>query len=166
MRRRQRCRPAPNVSPRNDLGGGTALLSAVQCCQVCAATLCLLRHAALPAGWCCGRSSPGSCPSLGPTPGHWPAWSCTAAGERMAAGAGLVQQNRALPHWHEAGCPLPPPRTQPIPCRPEIPARDELPGPDSASFSGLDAYVQLIEACWAQDPAARPAFEHIVSVLK
>lgn len=55
----------------------------------------------------------------------------------------------------------------PLPAsRPEVPPREELPGPDSATFSGLDAYLQLMEACWAQDPATRPSFEEVVPRLR
>ena len=34
------------------------------------------------------------------------------------------------------------------------------------SFSGYAEYVVLMEACWAQDPAARPGFDHIIAVLR
>ncbi len=36
-----------------------------------------------------------------------------------------------------------------------IPPRDQLPGPDTASFAGLDAYIALMQRCWAQ---VRPVF--------
>lgn len=49
--------------------------------------------------------------------------------------------------------------------RPAIPPRHELPGPDTLSFSGLDAYIALMKECLAEDPAARPAFDEIVPRL-
>ncbi len=50
--------------------------------------------------------------------------------------------------------------------RPDIPPREELPGADTAAFAGLDAYVGLMQACWAQDAQARPTFEQVVGELK
>jgi hypothetical protein len=50
--------------------------------------------------------------------------------------------------------------------RPEVPARDQLPGPDSASWAGLDAYVQLMRDCWAQRPTDRPSFDEVVGRLR
>ena len=49
--------------------------------------------------------------------------------------------------------------------RPAIPPRHELPGPDTLSFSGLEAYIALMKECLADDPAARPAFDEIVPRL-
>lgn len=37
----------------------------------------------------------------------------------------------------------------------EIPLRERLPGYDTAAFSGLDAYVALLQRCWAQNPCER-----------
>ena len=50
--------------------------------------------------------------------------------------------------------------------RPRIPPRGELPGPDTAAFGGLDAYVALLQKCWAQDPQERPAFAAIAEELR
>jgi hypothetical protein len=50
--------------------------------------------------------------------------------------------------------------------RPLIPAREALPGPDNAQFSGLHAYIALMERCWAQDPAVRPNFKEIITELR
>lgn len=49
--------------------------------------------------------------------------------------------------------------------RPEIPPPKELPG-NSADFPGLDAYIALINKCWAQDPADRPGFQEIINDLR
>ncbi|KAI7842020.1 hypothetical protein COHA_004221 [Chlorella ohadii] len=50
--------------------------------------------------------------------------------------------------------------------RPEVPPREALPGPDTASWAGLDAYVQLMRDCWAQRPGDRPAFDEVVGRLR
>lgn len=50
--------------------------------------------------------------------------------------------------------------------RPEIPPLEALPGQDTASFQGLGAYIDLIQRCWAQDPAERPSFPDIVADLR
>ena len=50
--------------------------------------------------------------------------------------------------------------------RPQLPPRDELPGPDTAAFAGLDAYIALMQRCWAQDPSKRPPFAEIVPTLQ
>lgn len=49
--------------------------------------------------------------------------------------------------------------------RPPIPALEQLPlqTPDAASYQ---AYVSLMQRCWAQDPAARPDFSAVVAELK
>lgn len=49
--------------------------------------------------------------------------------------------------------------------RPEIPAPDS-PALRGGSFPGYDKYVQLMEDCWAQNPAKRPGFDYIISVLR
>ena len=48
----------------------------------------------------------------------------------------------------------------------EVPPREALPGPDTAAFAGLDAYISLMQRCWAQDPVERPAFQQIVTELR
>lgn len=48
----------------------------------------------------------------------------------------------------------------------EIPDRMALPGPDTATFGGLDDYTGLIRRCWAQEPADRPGFQHIIDSLR
>ncbi|KAI7842018.1 hypothetical protein COHA_004219 [Chlorella ohadii] len=50
--------------------------------------------------------------------------------------------------------------------RPEVPPREALPGPDTASWAGLDAYVQLMRDCWAQRPGDRPTFDEVVGRLR
>ncbi|KAL4443708.1 hypothetical protein ABPG75_011445 [Micractinium tetrahymenae] len=50
--------------------------------------------------------------------------------------------------------------------RPDIPPRDQLPGADTPDFQGLDAYLALLQCCWASDPAERPTFQHIVHELR
>ncbi len=48
--------------------------------------------------------------------------------------------------------------------RPDIPPEvDELPG---GAFAGLGEYVNLMQACWAQDATARPDFETIIGRLR
>lgn len=48
--------------------------------------------------------------------------------------------------------------------RPDIPAEPEkLPG---GTFGGWDAYVALIQRCWAGELGERPAFEPIINVLR
>lgn len=53
-----------------------------------------------------------------------------------------------------------------LPPRPEVPPLEELPGPGAAAFSGLDAYIRLMEDCWAQEPQDRPSFEDVVPRLR
>ncbi len=48
----------------------------------------------------------------------------------------------------------------------EIPPQDQLPGRDTATFQGLDAYVALIQHCWAQQPEERPTFQEIIEQLR
>ncbi|KAI7835872.1 hypothetical protein COHA_010220 [Chlorella ohadii] len=50
--------------------------------------------------------------------------------------------------------------------RPELPPREELPGPDTAQFGGLDAYIALMQRCWAAEPAERPGFAEVVRQLR
>lgn len=38
--------------------------------------------------------------------------------------------------------------------------------PRGGEFWGYEDYVALMEACWAQDPEERPAFEHIIASLR
>lgn len=39
-------------------------------------------------------------------------------------------------------------------------------GPRGGGFNGYEDYVALMEACWAQNPEERPAFEHIIASLR
>jgi serine/threonine protein kinase len=48
----------------------------------------------------------------------------------------------------------------------EIPARERLPGPDSATWGELDAYVRLVQRCWAQIPQDRPRFKEVIADLR
>lgn len=52
--------------------------------------------------------------------------------------------------------------------RPPIPPPDQLPGGGGGAFAaeGLSRYVSLLQACWAQDPAARPSFADILAELR
>lgn len=47
--------------------------------------------------------------------------------------------------------------------RPPLPDDSHLRG---GTFAGLGAYVQLMQLCWAQDPASRPDFVTIASKLR
>ena len=47
--------------------------------------------------------------------------------------------------------------------RPNIPPESELPG---GTFSGLPAYLDLMQACWHADPQERPAFESCINTLR
>ena len=47
--------------------------------------------------------------------------------------------------------------------RPPIPPEAELPG---GSFSGLPAYLDLMQACWDGDSAQRPNFESCIITLR
>ena len=48
--------------------------------------------------------------------------------------------------------------------RPEVPPTGALPG---GGFRDLAAYVALVRACWAQEPAARPAsFAEVLAGLR
>ncbi len=42
--------------------------------------------------------------------------------------------------------------------RPELPPVSELPG---GAFSDWDAYLALMNACWAHEPEDRPTFEQV-----
>jgi serine/threonine protein kinase len=46
-----------------------------------------------------------------------------------------------------------------------VPPPADLPGPDR-ELAGLPRYLALMEACWAQDPAARPTFNQILLKLR
>ena len=50
--------------------------------------------------------------------------------------------------------------------RPALPPAGSLPGLGAAPPPGFPAYVQLMERCWAQAPAARPSFAEIVAALE
>lgn len=47
-----------------------------------------------------------------------------------------------------------------------IPPAAELPGPDTAAFSGLDAYVRLLKRCCSQVAADRPPLVEVVWALR
>lgn len=47
-----------------------------------------------------------------------------------------------------------------------VPARQELPGPDNFAFQGLDAYLSLMQRCWAQEPQDRPSFQEVADQLE
>jgi len=47
-----------------------------------------------------------------------------------------------------------------------LPPRAQLPGSGAAEFDGFDAYVALMERCWAQEPEARPAFGQVAEALR
>jgi hypothetical protein len=46
------------------------------------------------------------------------------------------------------------------------PPRDKVPGADTSAFQGLDAYVTLMERCWAQRPEERPGFREIIVQIR
>ena len=91
---------------------------------------------------------------------------------KLAAPAGVLE----VPwyrDWSRLHCPTCQPLTQlhaALPRAPTLPrhplsslplcapclASTQLPG---GSFSGYDAYVALMQRCWAEDPADRPTFE-------
>ena len=48
--------------------------------------------------------------------------------------------------------------------RPEVPPPGKLPG--GGGHEGLGGYLDLMAACWDQDPAARPDFNHIAAALR
>ncbi|KAL0046815.1 hypothetical protein WJX82_010624 [Trebouxia sp. C0006] len=47
--------------------------------------------------------------------------------------------------------------------RPDIPPLDSLPGPP---LPGIEEYVQLMQACWHEEPDQRPGFESITGSLR
>ena len=47
--------------------------------------------------------------------------------------------------------------------RPAIPPESELPG---GSFPGLPAYLDLMQACWDEEPELRPSFESCIITLR
>ncbi len=49
--------------------------------------------------------------------------------------------------------------------RPLAPTPEQL-QTRGGSFEGLDAYVQLMQRCWAHDPAGRPSFQDIAAELR
>ena len=48
----------------------------------------------------------------------------------------------------------------------DLPPRDQLPGADTARWGGLDAYMVLMQRCWAQEAAAQPAFSEAAADLR
>ncbi len=50
--------------------------------------------------------------------------------------------------------------------RPAIPRPEELLPVGGPPFEGLDAYIDLMQRCWAQDSEERPAFGAIVADLR
>ncbi|KAL4452590.1 hypothetical protein ABPG75_008252 [Micractinium tetrahymenae] len=49
--------------------------------------------------------------------------------------------------------------------RPPVPPAAQLPSPAAGAWTGLPAYLALMEACWAQEPGQRPRFTDIVPSL-
>ena len=47
-----------------------------------------------------------------------------------------------------------------------VPPRADLPGPASGAWPQLDAYIALMNRCWAQLPEDRPNFEQIMADLR
>ena len=47
--------------------------------------------------------------------------------------------------------------------RPEIPPPEKLRG---GSLCMHEHYLDLVQQCWATDPAARPSFEAIIATLR
>lgn len=47
--------------------------------------------------------------------------------------------------------------------RMEVPTAADLPG---GGFTGMEAYVALMERCWSESPADRPTFEEVVAALR
>ena len=47
-----------------------------------------------------------------------------------------------------------------------VPAPAELPGPGSGDWPKLDAYIALMNRCWAQRPEDRPTFDQIMAELR
>ncbi|KAA6419315.1 MAG: PAS domain-containing tyrosine kinase [Trebouxia sp. A1-2] len=47
--------------------------------------------------------------------------------------------------------------------RPDIPPLDSLPGPP---LPGIEEYIQLMQACWHEEPEVRPGFESITGSLR
>lgn len=50
--------------------------------------------------------------------------------------------------------------------RPAIPPHELLPSAEARPFAGVDAYMQLMRCCWAQQPEERPTFEEVIQVLR
>ena len=48
----------------------------------------------------------------------------------------------------------------------EIPLRWNLPGSDTANFSGLADYLDLLQRCWAHNPYDRPTFAEVITTLR
>ncbi len=48
----------------------------------------------------------------------------------------------------------------------EFPAPSALPGDAGAAFEGLQAYIALVQRCWAQSPEERPTFAEIIAQLR
>lgn len=46
-----------------------------------------------------------------------------------------------------------------------IPPPEELPA-NTGDWVGLDAYIDLIQKCWAEKPEDRPDFKYIVAELR
>ncbi|KAL3138899.1 hypothetical protein ABBQ32_005722 [Trebouxia sp. C0010 RCD-2024] len=47
--------------------------------------------------------------------------------------------------------------------RPEIPDINTLPGP---RWSGVEGFIEIMQACWHQDPDRRPPFESVIASLR
>lgn len=79
-------------------------------------------------------------------------WRATATWP--AAAAALRAGSAALEHLQDASsAPHQPPQLVSFVThggRPQVPPRDQLPGEDTAQFEGLEAYIDLMQRCWAQ----------------
>ena len=49
--------------------------------------------------------------------------------------------------------------------RPSLPPLQELRGNEAWQLVGLDAYIALMERCWAQAPEDRPSFQEVADAI-
>ena len=47
-----------------------------------------------------------------------------------------------------------------------VPPSAELPGPGSGDWDKMDAYLALMNRCWAQRPEDRPTFGEVMAELR
>ncbi|GAB4813554.1 hypothetical protein N2152v2_000600 [Parachlorella kessleri] len=50
--------------------------------------------------------------------------------------------------------------------RPSLPPLQELRGNEAGQLRGLDAYIALMERCWAQAPQERPSFQEVADAIR